>query len=88
MPLQGTFVVIADGPAEDIVTGLRTAGGFPIIESGWSDAPNALASAEPEAIVLAGNAGLTVSVALPAPLVGPTVPIGVDAPVGDSRIAV
>jgi hypothetical protein len=53
MPLQGTFVVIADGPAEDIVTGLRAAGGFPIIESGWSDAPNALASAEPEAIVLA-----------------------------------
>src|SRR6202167_1508532 len=53
MPLQGTFVVIADGPAEDIVTGLRAAGGFPIIESGWSDAPNALASVEPEAIVLA-----------------------------------
>jgi GGDEF domain-containing protein len=53
MPLQGTFVVIADGPAEDVVTGLRAAGGFPVIESNWSDAPNALASAEPEAIVLA-----------------------------------
>jgi hypothetical protein len=53
MPLQGAFVVVADGPAEDVVAGLRAAGAFPIIESGWSDAPNALASVEPEAIVLA-----------------------------------
>jgi hypothetical protein len=53
MPLQGAFVVVADGPAEDVVSGLRAAGAFPIIESGWPDAPNALASVEPEAIVLA-----------------------------------
>ena len=53
MPLQGAFVVVADGPAEDVVSGLRAAGAFPIIESGWFDAPNALASVEPEAIVLA-----------------------------------
>jgi hypothetical protein len=53
MPLQGSFVVVADGPAEDIVAALRAAGAFPIVESGWADAPNALSSVEPEAIVLA-----------------------------------
>ena len=51
MALQGTFVVVGDGA--DVVAGLRAAGAFPVIESGWADAPKALASVEPEAIVLA-----------------------------------
>jgi hypothetical protein len=51
MALQGMFVVVGDGA--DVVAGLRAAGAFPVIETGWADAPNALASVEPEAIVLA-----------------------------------
>ena len=53
MALQGPFAVIADSPAPEVVDALRAAGGFPIIETTWADAPAALAAAEPEAIVLA-----------------------------------
>ena len=53
MALQGPFAVIADTPAPDVVDALRAAGAFPIIETTWADAPSALASVEPEAIVLA-----------------------------------
>jgi hypothetical protein len=53
MALQGTFVVIADSPAQDVVAGLRAEGAFPIIEASWADTPAALAAVEPEAIVLA-----------------------------------
>src|ERR1700730_10052056 len=53
MALQGPFVVVADSPAVDVVAALRAAGAFPIIEAGWADAAAALASVEPEAIVLA-----------------------------------
>ena len=53
MALQGPFVVVADSPAPDIVTALRTAGAFPIIEADWAEAPTAITSVEPEAIVLA-----------------------------------
>lgn len=66
MALQGSFVVVADKPAPDIVEALRAAGGFPIIEADWAEAPAALASAEPEAVVLAtacANAGLVAAFA-------------------------
>src|SRR5271163_1970480 len=53
MVLQGPFVVVADSVASDVVAPLRESGAFPIIETSWADAPNALASVEPEAIVLA-----------------------------------
>jgi hypothetical protein len=53
MALQGPFAVIADSPAPDVIDALRAAGGFPIIESSWADAPSALASIEPEAVVVA-----------------------------------
>jgi hypothetical protein len=53
MALQGPFAVIADTPAPDVVDALRAAGGSPIIETTWADAPTALAAVEPEAIVLA-----------------------------------
>ena len=53
MALQGPFVVVADSPAPDVVEALRAAGAFPIIETTWADAPAALASVEPEAVVLA-----------------------------------
>jgi hypothetical protein len=53
MALQGPFAVIANNPAPDVVDALRAAGGSPIIETNWADAPTALAAVEPEAIVLA-----------------------------------
>ncbi len=53
MALQGPFAVIADSPAPDVVDALRAAGAFPIIEATWTDAPSALASVEPEAVILA-----------------------------------
>ncbi len=53
MALQGSFVVVADSPAPDVVGALRAAGGCPIVEAHWADAPAALASVEPEAVVLA-----------------------------------
>jgi len=53
MALQGSFVVVADSPAVDVVAALRAEGAFPIIETSWADAAAALSSVEPEAIVLA-----------------------------------
>ena len=53
VPLQGPFVVVADSPATDVVEALRSAGAFPVIETNWADAATALASVEPEAVVLA-----------------------------------
>ena len=53
MALQGPFVVVADSPAVDVVAALRADGALPVVETGWADAPAALASVEPEAIVLA-----------------------------------
>ena len=53
MALQGPFVVVADSPAADVVEALRAAGAFPVIETNWPDAVAAIASVEPEAVVLA-----------------------------------
>jgi hypothetical protein len=53
MPLQGPFIVVADSPAPDVVEALRAAGAFPIVETNWAAAATALASVEPEAVVLA-----------------------------------
>ncbi len=53
MALQGPFVVVADSPAPAVVDALRAAGAFPIVEASWPDAADAIASVEPEAVVLA-----------------------------------
>lgn len=53
MALQGPFVVVADSPVPDVVEALRTAGAFPVVETDWAEAAHALASVEPEAVVLA-----------------------------------
>jgi GGDEF domain-containing protein len=57
MALQGPFVVVADSPAPDVVGALRGAGAFPIIETSWPDAAAAIASVEPEAVILAEPCG-------------------------------
>jgi GGDEF domain-containing protein len=53
MALQGPFVVVADGPAGDVVEALRAVGAFPIVEANWVDAAAAVAAIEPEGVVLA-----------------------------------
>lgn len=53
MALQGPFAVIADNPVPDVVEALRQAGAYPVVESGWADAPAALTSIEPEAVLAA-----------------------------------
>ncbi len=63
MALQGPFVVVADSSAADVVEALRTAGAFPIIEATWADAADALASVEPEGVVLAEPCGERTSAA-------------------------
>ena len=57
MALQGPFVVVADNPVPDVVQALQVAGAFPIVETTWADAAAAMASVEPEAIVLAETCG-------------------------------
>jgi hypothetical protein len=57
MALQGPFVVVADHPASDVVEALQSAGAFPVIETSWADAAAALASVEPEGLVLAAPCG-------------------------------
>ena len=57
MALQGPLVVVADSPAPDVVDALRAAGAFPIIETNWPDAATAIASVQPEAVVLAEPCG-------------------------------
>jgi len=53
MSLQGPLILVADGPAPDLVDALTAAGAFPIIESKWTDAPAAFASVKPTAAVIA-----------------------------------
>src|SRR5579872_7409839 len=57
MALQGPFLVVADTPAPDVLEALRAAGAFPIVESTWADAATAVASVQPEAVVLADSGG-------------------------------
>ena len=51
MALQGPFAVIADTPAPDVVEALREAGAYPVVETGWADAPAALKSIDRRAHV-------------------------------------
>ncbi len=53
MALQGPIVVVAEKPASGLVAAFTTAGAFPIIETRWADAPAALKSIKPAAVVLA-----------------------------------
>jgi len=53
MSLQGPMVVVAENPVPDVIDALGAAGAFPIVESGWRDAPEAFATVQPSAVVLA-----------------------------------
>ncbi len=45
--------MVADYPAADLTEALGSAGGFPIVEASWADAPTAFISVKPAAVVLA-----------------------------------
>ncbi len=47
------MIVVADGPATDLVDALATAGAFPIVETKWQDAATAFTSVKPAAVVIA-----------------------------------
>ncbi len=53
MSLQGPMIVVADGPATDLVDALAAAGAFPIVETKWADAAAAFHSVKPAAVVIA-----------------------------------
>ena len=47
------MILVADGPAADLVEALGAAGAFPVIEAKWADASAAFASVKPSAVVIA-----------------------------------
>jgi hypothetical protein len=47
------MVVVAEDSAADLLDMLGKAGAFPIVETGWADAPAAIAEIQPAALVLA-----------------------------------
>ena len=53
MALLGPMVVVAEDSAADLLDMLGKAGAFPIVETGWADAPAAIAEIQPAALVLA-----------------------------------
>ncbi len=52
MALLGPMVVVAEHSAADLLDALGKAGAFPIVETGWADAPTAIAEIQPAALVL------------------------------------
>src|SRR6185295_6059086 len=53
MAMLGPMVVVAENAAPDLVDVLGKAGAFPIVESGWADAPAAIAEIQPVALAIA-----------------------------------
>jgi hypothetical protein len=57
MALLGPMVVVAGSAAADLVDALGCAGAFPVIETGWADAPAAIAEIQPVALAIAQPEG-------------------------------
>jgi GGDEF domain-containing protein len=53
MAMLGPMVVVAEMSAPDLVDVLGKAGAFPIVETGWADAPAAIAEIQPVALAIA-----------------------------------
>jgi hypothetical protein len=53
MSLQGPIVVVAETPAAGLVQAFTEAGAFPVMEVRWAQAPGAIASIKPSAVVIA-----------------------------------
>jgi hypothetical protein len=53
MSLQGPIIVVAERPATGLIEALDAAGGFPIVETPWADAPTAFVAVRPAAVIIA-----------------------------------
>ncbi|MGE0034337.1 MAG: GGDEF domain-containing protein [Xanthobacteraceae bacterium] len=53
MAMLGPMVVVAETPATDLLDVLEKAGAFPIVETGWADAPAAITEIQPVAVAIA-----------------------------------
>ncbi len=51
--MLGPMVVVAENSAADLLDVLGKAGAFPIVETGWADAPAAIAEIQPVALAIA-----------------------------------
>ncbi len=89
MSLQGSLVVIAEAPHGEVAAALTQAGAFPVIDADPSSALDAIAAAQPEAIVIADPAcaadialarGLARQVTTAAPIIPVIARIGDAAP--------
>jgi GGDEF domain-containing protein len=57
MAFMGPMVVVAEASAADLLAVLGAAGAFPIVETPWSDAPDAIAEIQPVALAIADPNG-------------------------------
>jgi GGDEF domain-containing protein len=57
MAFMGPMVVVAEASAADLLAVLSAAGAFPIVETPWSDAPDAIAEIQPVALAIADPNG-------------------------------
>src|SRR5437588_11496121 len=53
MALLGPMVVVTETSAAELINVLSRAGAFPIVETGWADAPTAIAEVQPVAVAIA-----------------------------------
>lgn len=53
MSLQGPIVVVADTPSGELSEILGAAGAFPVVDATWADAPTAVVSVKPSAVLIA-----------------------------------
>jgi hypothetical protein len=53
MALLGPMVVVSETSAAGLIDVLSKAGAFPIVETGWADAPTAIAEVQPVAVAVA-----------------------------------
>ena len=53
MALLGPMVVVTETSAAELIDVLSKAGAFPIVETGWANAPTAIAEVQPVAVVIA-----------------------------------
>jgi len=53
MALLGPMVVVTETSAAELINVLSKAGAFPVVETGWADAPTAIAEVQPVAVAIA-----------------------------------
>src|SRR6516165_7132635 len=53
MALLGPMVVVTETSAAELIDVLSKAGAFPIVETGWADAPTAITEVQPVAVMIA-----------------------------------